>query len=163
MGLLFKEILFKEEWAFTSRFIIIFYLKNEETRRNGYTHVSFTKRLYFFTFYAALQSFSNSNIVLQRASLHLSTEGNQYECLKSRKMALQKMGEMEGNQYEGQFFPLLPPLPPLPSSMGRQEGQELPFILISFHLSYLLKGHLPALQTVCFKKIFLGASPQTPK
>ena len=36
-------------------------------------------------------------------------------------------------------------LPPLPSSMGGQEGQELPFILNSFHLSYLLKGHFPAL------------------
>ena len=39
----------------------------------------------------------------------------------------------------------------------------MPFILISFHLSYLLKGPFPAFQTVCFKKIFLGASPQTPK
>ena len=37
-----------------------------------------------------------------------------------------------------------------------QEGQELPFIWNSFHLSYLLKGHFPALQTVWFKKIFLG-------
>ena len=45
---------------------------------------------------------------------------------------------------------------------GRQEGQELPFILNSFHLSYLLKGHFPAFQTVCCKKIFLGGSPQTP-
>ena len=125
--------------------------------------MSFTKRFYFFTLYAALQSFSNSNIVLQRASLHVSTQGNQYECLKCRKMALQKIGEMEGNQYEGQFFPLLPLLPPLPSSMGRQEGQELPFILNPFHFSYLLKGHFPAFQTVCFKKLFLGTTPQTPK
>ena len=46
---------------------------------------------------------------------------------------------------------------------GGQEGQELPFVLNSFHLSYLLKGHFPAFQTVWFKKIFLGASPQTPK
>ena len=28
---------------------------------------------------------------------------------------------------------------------GGQEGQELPFKLNSFHLSYLLKGHFPAL------------------
>ena len=35
--------------------------------------------------------------------------------------------------------------------LGGQEGQELPFILNSFHLSYLLKGHFLALQTVCFK------------
>ena len=28
---------------------------------------------------------------------------------------------------------------------GGQEGQELPFILNSFYLSYLLKGHFPAL------------------
>ena len=27
---------------------------------------------------------------------------------------------------------------------GGQEGQELPFILNSFHLSYLLKGHFLA-------------------
>ena len=46
---------------------------------------------------------------------------------------------------------------------GGQEGQELPFILNSFLLSYRLKGHFSALQTVCFKKIFLEASPQIPK
>ena len=39
-------------------------------------------------------------------------------------------------------------LPPLPSFMMGQEGQELPFILNSFHLSYLLKGNFPAFQTV---------------
>ena len=44
-----------------------------------------------------------------------------------------------------------------------QEGQELPSILNSFNLCYFLKGHFPALQTVWFKKIFLGVSPQTPK
>ena len=32
--------------------------------------------------------------------------------------------------------------------MVGQEGQELPFILNPFHLSYLLKGHFPAFQTV---------------
>ena len=37
-------------------------------------------------------------------------------------------------------------LPPLPSSVGRgQEGQEFTFVLHSFHLSYLVKGHFPAL------------------
>ena len=46
---------------------------------------------------------------------------------------------------------------------GGKEGQEVPFILNSFHLSYLLKGHFPAFQTVWFKKIFWGESPQTPK
>ena len=53
-------------------------------------------------------------------------------------------------------------LPPLPASMGRQKGQELPVILNSFHLSYFVKWHFPALHMVWFKKIFLGASPQTP-
>ena len=31
---------------------------------------------------------------------------------------------------------------------GGQEGQGLPFIMNSFHLSYLLKGHFPAFQSV---------------
>ena len=31
-------------------------------------------------------------------------------CLKCRKMPLQKIGEMKGIQYEGQFLPLLPPM-----------------------------------------------------
>ena len=30
-------------------------------------------------------------------------------------------------------------------TLGVQEGQELPFILNSFYLSYLLKEHFPAL------------------
>ena len=44
----------------------------------------------------------------------------------------------------------------VPSALihGGQEGQELPFILNSFHLSYLLKGHFPASWTVWFIKIF---------
>ena len=34
--------------------------------------------------------------------------------------------------------------------VGEQEGQEVPFILSSFNLSYLVKGHFPALKTVWF-------------
>ena len=45
---------------------------------------------------------------------------------------------------------------------GGQEMQQLPFILNSVHLSYLVKGHFLALYMVWFKKRFLGASPQTP-
>ena len=46
---------------------------------------------------------------------------------------------------------------------GGQEGQELSFVLNSFHLSYLLKRHFSALYTVWFKEIFLGASPPDPQ
>ena len=43
-------------------------------------------------------------------------EGN---CLKCRKKTFQKIGEMEGIQYEGQFLPLLPP-------WMRAEGAAVP-------------------------------------
>ena len=49
--------------------------------------------------------------------------------------------------------------PPLTSSMGGQEEQELPFKMNSFHISYFLKGHFPALLTVGSRKFFWGQPP----
>ena len=49
-------------------------------------------------------------------------------------------------------------LPTLPSSMRGQKGQELPFILSSFHLFYPVKGHFLALWTVWFEKIQRGTT-----
>ena len=42
----------------------------------------------------------------------------------------------------------------------RKGGQELPFILNSFHFSYLIKGHFLALQAVWLKQIFCGQAPR---
>ena len=47
-------------------------------------------------------------------------------------------------------------------TLGGQEGQELPFILTSFYLSYLLKGHLPVFWTAWLKETFIGQVPRPP-
>ena len=47
---------------------------------------------------------------------------------------------------------------PLPSSMGKQKGQELLFILNSFHLSYLEKGAFSG----AYRKFSGGKPPRPP-
>ena len=46
---------------------------------------------------------------------------------------------------------------------GGQEGQEFPFILKSFHLSYLLKGHFQDVVDSLVQENFSGVKPPDPK
>ena len=46
---------------------------------------------------------------------------------------------------------------------GGQEGQELPFILNSFHLSYLVKGIFRRFRQVGVEENFSGSKPPDPQ